>query len=170
MAEGAASWLYVTTAYFRLHMRKLLTVLCLLLFVGVVRADAQVVVGAWTGATTDHHSTSMLMADIGTRVDIEPWVQNYGQLVQVGADVIVPVSHGVGVTAGIYSNTRTERYGLVYMLGNFQGRVTRTNTGEWQGLLSYNVYIRPRVFVNVWVAPAQSSSAYLVGLGYLFRK
>lgn len=153
-------------------MKKLIITIILALL--AVPASAQVSAGFYGGFTTPTPSTftGMIMADIGTQVDVEPWVQSYGRLVQFGTDVIVSprALKGLGLTVGIYSNTRTERYGLTYTLSAGQVRVLRTVDGAWQGIGYYNFNLTPSTYIQVWAAPAQGGSSWLVGVGHVFKE
>lgn len=145
----------------------------ILVFVLSTLAQAQSIsAGVYGGVTTPapHQTSWMGMADVGTTLDVEPWVQSFGTLVQVGVDVIGTAYHGLGATVGIYSNTRTERYGVTYSIGQGQVRLLRTSSGLWQGIGYYNFNLSKGNYVQVWLAPAQGGSSYLVGVGHTFRQ
>lgn len=121
----------------------------------------------------------MLMADFGSKLDIEPWVQSFGKQVQVGVDVIFSPDQlkGFGVTAGTYSNPGTSRLGVSYtvpgygkVLGGGQVRLVRATGGLTQSVIYYNFNLNDKLYIQPWLIPAQGGSSWLLGLGYTFKK
>jgi hypothetical protein len=135
----------------------------------VAPAQAQVSAGVYGGATSDRQSTFMVMADVGNKVDIEPWVQSFGKDVQVGTDVIV-IPKWIGVVGGVNSNSFGGHFGVAVNVLGVQVRVMKHTSGATQGIAYYNINVNPRWYVQLWAAPATDVSAYLVGVGYNFRK
>lgn len=157
-----------------MKFRSTLLVMLAVMFILPRPVHAQVSAGVYGGFTTPtpSSSTAMIMADFGTKFDVEPWVQSYGSLAQVGVDLIVSPTQtkGFGATVGVYSNTRTERVGLTYSRGAGQVRVLRTSTGLWQGIAYYNFNLSPKTYLQVWLAPAQGGSSWLLGVGHTFKE
>lgn len=130
--------------------------------------------GVYGGFTTPTPSTftGMVMADFGTVIDAEPWIQTYGKEVQVGADLILSPTFlkGLGATVGAYSNPGTTRIGVTYTKGSGQVRLLYTSTGLWQGIAWYNFNLTPKTYLQLWAAPAQGGSSWLVGIGHVFKE
>jgi hypothetical protein len=140
------------------------------LLLSVLPAAAQTSTGVYGGGTSDKQTTYMIMADYGTRVDVEPWLQTFGPQTQVGADVIV-IPKVVGVVAGVNNNSFGGHIGVAANLPlGVQVRVMKHSSGAWQGIAYRNFNLTPRLYLQVWAAPATDVSTYLVGVGYTFRK
>lgn len=153
-------------------MKKTIFATLVLLALSVVPAFAQLSAGVYGGVATNSTTFSgMVMADYGTKFDVEPWLQTFAKEVQLGIDVIVSpdVLKGFGVTVGGYSNTATARFGVTYSFKNGQVRIMRTNDGVVQAIGLYNFNLTPTTYLQVWLAPAQGSSSYLVGVGHVFK-
>jgi hypothetical protein len=140
------------------------------LLLSVLPVAAQTSAGVYGGVTSDKQSTWMIMADYGTKVDIEPWLQTFGPETQVGVDVTV-IPKNIGVVAGVNSNSFGGHIGVAASLPlGVQIRVLKHTSGAWQGIAYRNFNLTPRLYLQLWAAPATDVSTYLVGVGYTFKR
>lgn len=145
-----------------------LTILFLLLNAVATFAQTSSVSG-FVGTTSDRTSTYMVMADFGTQLDVEPWVQTFGPEHQVGVDLIV-MPKNVGLVMGLNSNQFGGHVGFAFNLKGLNVRLMAHTSGALQTIAYYNINLSPRLYVQLWAAPATDVSSYLIGLGYTFKK
>lgn len=145
-----------------------LTILFLVLNAAMTFAQTSSVSG-FVGATSDRSPTYMVMADFGTGIDVEPWIQTYGPERQVGVDLIV-MPKNVGLVVGLNSGEFGGHAGLAFNLKGLNVRLMAHTSGAFQTITFYNINLGPRFYVQLWAAPATDVSSYLVGLGYTFKK